>query len=803
MMNRHQIEAMLENFGHTLVRRKWIFLILMLAISLGLISQLPNITMDTSNEGFLHENDPTLITYNKFREQFGREEMIMLSIDTPNLFTLATLEKIRALHHDLENKLPHLDEVSSIINARNTRGSADELIVEDLFEHWPTDQQALETIKQIAINSSTYENFLLSKDATLTTILIKSQAFIGEVIEDDLLAGFDEMTESKSKPNQPIGDKENSELVAAVKQIVDEYQADDFRIYAAGTPTVIDQLKKSMKHDMQTFTKYALITIILVLAFMFRRLSGVLLPLSVVVLTLLSTLGLMAATGTALKLPTQILPSLILAVSVAASVHLLAIFYQHFHREQHKENAIAHALGHSGLAIIMTSLTTAAGLLSFAASEVSPIADLGRFAGAGVLLSLLYTLILLPTLIAIFPIKHKGNKTETANHPFMDKLLSWTARFSVEHPKTIVVTSLLLFAIAFASLLNIEFRHDPLEWMPEHWEIRQATKLIDEKMRGSSTMEVIIDTQKENGLYDPIVMHKINEVQTMLQDQTYKHSFIGKTVSVVDIVKESNRALHENREEFYKVPDNRDLIAQELFLFENSGSDDLEDFVDSQFSQARLTLKGPWVDAGTSAGFIRQVMTQIQQEFSGLAETTITGMGSLFVRTLDTAINSTRTSYLVAAVVITLMMIILLGELKLGLISMIPNLLPIVIALGVLAAIKIPLDMFTMLVGSIAIGLAVDDTIHFMHNFKRYFHQTGDVKLAVEKTLHTTGRAIVVTTIVLCLGFFIFMAATMNNVFRFGALTGSTILLALVADLLLAPALMMLLYGRKQKIAQN
>ena len=801
---RQGIEKAMERFGYFITDRRYIVLILMLMVIAAFVSQVPKITIDTSNEGFLHEDDPILLQYNKFRAQYGREEMIMLAITAPDIFDMEFLEKLKNMHAEIEGNVPHLDEVNSLINARNTRGEGDQLIVEDLFENWPQNQQELDVIKKRALANTTYQDFILSRDGTVTTVMIQTQAYSTAGQEADVMAGFDDSAaeETTAKPEQEakfLSDKENSEIVAATRTIVDKYMTDNFQIYAAGVPTIIDKLKGSMQKDMQGFTRMALGIIIIVLFFLFRRVSGVLLPLAVVIFTVLSTVGLMAATGTALKLPTQILPSLILAVSVAASVHLLAVFYRHFHETADKREAISYAMGHSGLAIIMTGMTTAAGLLSFSTSGVAPVADLGLFAGAGVLISLIYTLVLVPVLIAIFPIKHKGGKRETANHPMMDNLLQGMGEFSVRHATPVVIVGLAIMAVGLVSLLNIQFKHDPLTWMPEEWEVRKATALVDERMGGSTTVEIVVDTGKENGLYEPSIMNKIQMMHDQAVGLKYGEHEVSKVVSVVDILKESNRALHENSDEFYTIPQQRDLVAQELFLFENSGSDDLENFVDSQFQQARLTLKGPWTDAGTSSEAIRKETALLNSIFGDEVSSYVTGMGTLFVRTMDAAITSMRDSYLIATVVIAVMMIMLLGDFKLGLVSMIPNLLPIVVALGVMSALQIPLDMFTMLVGSIAIGLAVDDTIHFMHNFKRYHQNSGDVSKAVHDTLMTSGRAIVVTTIVLSLGFFVFMASEMHNVFRFGALVGSTVIMALIADLILAPALMQLMYGKKKQ----
>lgn len=806
---RKTLEAKLSDFGRFIYRRKWIFLILMILVAGGFVSQLPKITVDTSNEGFLRIDDPIRIAYDNFRDKYGREEIILLVIETPDVFSMETLKKIRNLHHQLESEVPYIDEVSSLINARNTRGENDRLIVEDLLEHWPQNQQQLDAIRKNAFSNEIYQNLLLSEDGHLTTIMLKPVVYVTDNSKVDLTKGFEDSGPANGDAGEGtnthyIGEKENTEIVTAVHNIVEKYQDSNFKITTAGTPIVVEKLRQSMQHDMQIFTKNSLLIVILLLALMFRRISGVVMPILVVILSLLSTFGLLAATGTPLKMPTQILPSFVLAVSVAASVHFLAIFYRSYLASNDKESAIADTFGHSGLAIIMTGITTAAGLLSFSTSEVSPISDLGYFAAAAVMMALMYNLILLPTLIAIFPV-FKKKKAEMANRAFMNSFLAFMGRISTRHAMKIVAISAIVLVLSAISLKNLQFKHDPLEWMPQDWETVVATHMVDERLKGSTNTELIVDTGKPGGLYDPLIMKKIDTIQKNLVEHSYltPGASVGKAYSVVDILKETNRALHANQQDFYTVPDERALIAQELLLFEDSGSDDLQNFVDNQFSQARISMKTPWIDANSSAKFLKEVGHQVDVVFADVADSYITGMGPLFVRTLDSAIESMKNSYLIAVVVISVMMILILGDFKLGLISMIPNLIPIVVVLGVMAAANIPLDLFTMLVGSIAVGLAVDDTIHFMHNFKRYYAETGDVSQAVQNTLQTTGRAILVTTLILCAGFFVFMGATMSNVVIFGAITGSTILLALLADLLLSPALMVLIYERKPQTVQT
>ena len=306
-------------------------------------------------------------------------------------------------------------------------------------------------------------------------------------------------------------------------------------------------------------------------------------------------------------------------------------------------------------------------------------------------------------------------------------------------------------------------------------------------------MEVLVDTGEVNGLYAPEIMKGLDELGPKVEALNTEYVAIGKTLSLADILKESNKALHANDQTHYAIPDNRDLIAQELFLFENSGSDDMEDFVDSQFQQARFTIKMPWVDSVYLQDLDKTLTTTFQETLGEGVKLTVTGMNALLGRTMQATIYSMAQSYIIAALVIGLMMIAFLGSVRYGLVSMIPNLSPIVVTLGLMGWMGVPLDIFTMLIGSIAIGLAVDDTIHFMHNYRRYHHSTGSVEIAVKETLLGTGRAMLVTSIVLALGFFIYMFSIMHNLFNFGWLTGTAIILALLADTFLAAALMRVL----------
>ena len=468
------------------------------------------------------------------------------------------------------------------------------------------------------------------------------------------------------------------------------------------------------------------------------------------------------------------------------------MFYKKYDEVKDKKVAIAYALGHSGLAIFMTSLTTAASLASFSFSDIAPVANLGIFSALGVSYQLMLTLIFLPALISLLPIKARQHSVDE-KPMLLDKLVHNLGVFSITYPKSIVSVAALIIVIATALASSMQFSHNPLHWFTADNEVRINTEIIDKELKGSITIEVVLDTQKENGVYEPAFLNTIEQVTQKIYTYKGENYFIGKIVSINDVIKEINKALNENRQSEYRIPQDKDLIAQEFLLFENSGSDDLEEIVDSRFSKTRLSIKAPWVDSVEYVELMNELDLLLNDAFQGMATVSITGTLPILADTITKSIKSSIESYIIAFGVIAILMIILLGSIKFGLLSMFPNLTPIMIGVALMVVLDMPLDMFTILIGAIAIGMVVDDTVHFMHNFNRYYAQTKNVDEAVLLTINSTGRAIFITSIVLSSGFLVFMFASMTNLYNFGLITGTVVLTAMLADLVLIGAMMKLI----------
>ncbi|MBW1822778.1 MAG: MMPL family transporter [Deltaproteobacteria bacterium] len=751
------IEIRFEILGRYIFRKKWCFLIVSVLLTILFASQLPKINFDASTVGFFHKDDPTRMTYEAFQEQFGRDEVVVILVSPPDLYDLSFLRKLKAFHEELEEKTPHLDEVKSLINITSTWGKKNELIVEKLMEDFPENELLLKE-KIIRIRETPLYNNLI-------ILLVRSVAFSepddnsGNELEE-----FDAKTDD-SNMHVAITDRENSEFIQAIYKTAEKYNAKDFPIEIAGSPVIIGTVKHHIQTDTPRFTAGCFIAISILLLLIFRRISGVVYPLIVVVFSMASTLGIMAFFSTPITGITQILPGFILVVGVCDSVHILAIFYSRIDKKQSKEDAIAFTFRHSGLAIMMTSLTTAGSLISFIPAKILPITDLGIYAPVGVLLALFFTFFLLPALLAVTPIKTKNIRNETAKESLIDRVLLAMGRLSIRYPQRVIFVTLILVFIAIVGITKLNFSHNHLAWFPDDEPVKVATQKIDEAMNGTVTAEFIIDTKKENGLHEPEIMKNLAMINQVAEKYRKDDLFVGKSFSLAGTLKNTHKALNENRMEFYAIPGDKKLIAQELLLFENGGTDDLERLVDSQFSKARITMKFPWKDANRYVDVLNELEAEVKHIIGDQAEVTKT--------------------------------ILLIGSLKNGLVVMFPNFLPIMLGIGLMGYLGFRMDMSSILCGSLAIGLVVDDTIHFMHTYQRYYHQSGSVSYSVEQTLLTTGRALLVTTMVLTTGFLVYRMAFMKNIQIMGTICAFIVVMAFLADIMLVPAIMKIITHEK------
>ena len=784
-MWRDRLTAKFESYADWLIQWRVVVLLGALAVVAVLAPGVRLLVPDISFESFLHPDDPARVEYDAFRDQFGREDAIVVVAEASNVFDPAFLDLLNAFHEDAL-ELPHVDDVTSLLNARDTRAEGDTLRVGDLLEGWPLGPAALEIARERALGNPLLVGSLLSANERFTSVRIELDTY-SSVQPVDVLDGFSE-DEAGDVPY--LTSAETDAFSAALFELLDRYRGEGLELHAAGLPIMLYSVAQSLISDMRKFVGLAFAAIAVLLFVFFRRPAGVLFPLVVVGLSVLSTLGLMGHLGVGVSLPTQILPSMLLAIGVADSVHLLTMFFREFDRGAPREEALRSALGHSAAPILLTSVTTAGGMASFSVVEIAPVAALGIFAPVGVFFALFFSLTLLPALLITLPVRRVARARDEDDR--LDGALVSLGTFATRHPRRVLLATGVLCGLAAAGVPRLVVSHNPPEWLEASSPIRRAIDLIDREMGGAMTMEVVVEGSEQGALRSPGLLREMAAFGEELERSPDDDLRARQTISLADVVKEIHRALHGGDPESYVVPEDRALIAQELLLFEGSGTDDLEEQVDGEYRVGRISVRLPWYDAIRYVDFIDAVDARSVEALAEADGVFLAGSLPLVTRAVKTVLYGVLESYAIALAVILVLMILMLGDLRMGLYAMIPNLVPLVLTLGAMGWFGVPFDSFTMMTGGIALGLVVDDTIHFMHNFARYHARDGRVEGAVRETLTTAGRAITVTSLALGVGFLLFTFSSMSNLVAFGQVIAFAVGSALLADFLIAPALMRL-----------
>lgn len=807
MKIRQAVEQLFKSWSEIVVSHRWWVLAITFAVTLVVAPQIRNGWLDVSLESYLPVDDPAIENYNNFRREFQFMPANSLAIKlSDDFFTLENLARLERLHRQLEAELPYTREVISLVNVRYSRGEGDTLLINELGELWPDTQAEMPAFKQLVLSNPNYLDNLISADSHLVIIAIKSQVYSNKgsgqdtaTSLDELASGFDDDSVQQSNTGKLkfLQPEEEEEFAKKVFEIIGQHSTDDFYIYPIGGATMNYTMSQDFKSSTLMAVSLGMLLIIILLAILFRRLSGVCLPLVVVAMALIVTLALSPVLGYAYNGNTQVIPTFILAVGIADAVHILTLFYRYYDRGMDKYQAITAAMQETSIAVVMTTLTTALGLMSFLSSDLMPTRTIGIFGAIGVVMALLYTITLVPTLLAVLPIKRKPNE-ESAQRSFIlrkiDEMILACGNFGVIHAKPILVATCLIVALSLLSITQVRFEHDPVRWYDEDTDERRGLELMDEKMGGGVDAQILLKFGEDDSLYRVDVLHALEDIEALVLSHRYEQAHAGTVKSILSVVKETHQSLNKNDPAFFAVPDTRQTVAQEMLLFENTGSDDIYDFTNTQFETARIDMLVPSEGVILYRTFLRQLREKIAAILESYqihnVEIITTGLLGIFSEATYTMLVGTVKSYGLAFTLVALAMIFLMGNIRRGLLAFSPNITPIILTLGIMGLTDITLNSFTTLIGCIVIGISVDDTIHFMHHFQRFSQTTDDVREIVKKTLDTCGRAITFTSIVLIGGFIVHVTGVMTVNKEFGILLSLAIFFALFANLILAPALM-------------
>ncbi len=747
---------------------KWLVVIGVPLLVLALASNLKHLEMDGSYRIWFGEDSKTLIDYDNFRKTFGNDDAVIISFKDENgIFSKKALQSIDNITQALW-KMKYIARVDSITNYQYVHSNPeepDDVIVEDFIQNIPqADQAYLEDRKNIATNDPLIVDGFISKDGTTTMI----SARLTPKVNDE-------------------SDKSIEIMNLVHKILAPEIEKTGYKYWINGGPALNQAFVEIGTSDATTFTPLVIIASIILLFLLFRRVSGALIPIGVVIFTFMIVLAVQVMLGYKLNNFTANLPVFVVAIGIADAVHIYIIWIMYKREGQGNKDAVLHSVQKNMLPVFLTSLTTAIGFATLTISKVIPVFTLGIATASGAVLAFLISLFWMPALLLLLK---KDIKAEVVKKVVNRKPLGY-GDFIVQNDKKIVFITLAIFAILGVGLFKVKVDSNTIRYFDKSVEIRKSTEFIMENLTGPMAYEIVVDSGKKNGIKDPLFM---KSVEKFYKDYQEKFPDIRHLSSLMDIVKRFNKVL-DNKEE---IPDNQNLIAQYLLLYSLSLPQGMEinDKMDINEQQLRISAQVNIVDTSKDLEMINYAHEWWKKNTPYIAN--VNGQTAMFAYMQKDVTDTLIYSLSLAILLVSIVMLFIFKQIKLLWVFLLPNILPVMLVVGLMGWIGINIDIGVAIAGAIIIGVAVDDTIHFLVKYFDARKRGLNLTQSFDEVLHYAGKAILFTTIILSISFSIFAFSTFTPNQNFGIVTASALIIAFIVDMLLLPALLSMTQKEKK-----
>lgn len=738
--------------------KRWLICSLLFSLTLtaGLFT---NVKTDFSQKVWFNKDSIPLQIFERFEEEFGNDDSLIISLHSKNgLFDEKTISKVR----EVTDKLWLVSGVISVHSLTNYQWSYsrdDEVIVEPFF---PLDQETqissemVREKKAIALKETALHNFLLSKDLKTTVFYAK----LKPKFEDQLpyLQAYKEVKE--------LVDKEFS-------------GQSQYRVDITGLVAVQAALEEILWSDFIWMTLLLIAALCVVVFWLFRSWISIFQVISLALCSTCSTLGFICWANFTIDPMSAFISAVMLSICVADIIHILSTYRQHFLKGYSVRTSLLRSMIENFKPTMMTTITTSLGFLSLASSSVKPIENFGVLVAVGAFLAWLFTYTIAIPLMLIFPDrKVRKNSAELVNFGSLTQLI-----FSYRKSILLIFTVLIIGGLHLSSLNIVD--GDPSRYFSEDHHIRRANQFIKKEMGSYSILELVIDSKKNEGVKEPLFLEK---TEAFLEEvKNFKE--VTHIRSVIDIVKDVNQSLQGDEQKFWKIPEEKKQVAESLFLYGLSLPPGLEltQWASIDFRKMRASL---WVSATSTHGIV-DLMEKIQT-LASKHQLSIeqTGKSGLMSNINSMVVETFFKSILITLTIVSLMMALLFKSWKVGLYSMVPNMTPLILGGGVMKLLGYPLDVGTAIVTSISLGIAVDDTIHFLNDYFKSQKLGLSKESAIAYCWKHSGRAIAITTLLLVLSFGCLVFSQFIPAKEMGVMIAITVFIALVSDLFLLPALL-------------
>lgn len=748
------------------------FLLVPLLIALALLAAMGagNLHLTNDYRVFFSSENPQLLAFEQLQNTYTKNDNILfvLAPKDGRVFKRETLAAVEWLTEE-SWQIPYSIRVDSLSNFQHTYDENDDLVVENLVEDAESlSADEIQRIKEIALNEPLLVKRLVSPSADVTGVNVIIQ-----------LPGENQIVETPK-------------AVEYARDIVDRFETryPDIDIYTTGMLMINNAFSEETRHDMATLVPMMFVVIFIALILLLRSITATLGTFVVIILSIIMAMGLTGWLGIALTPPAAVAPQIINTLAVANGVHVLVNFLHGMRLGHSKHAAMQESLRINIQPIFLTSLTTAIGFLSMNFSDSPPFRDLGNIVAMGVGAAFIFSIFLLPGLIMMLPVRVKP-RPEAERHVAMDRL----AEFVVNNKRLILwgMAALTLTLIAFIpkNELNDEF----VKYFDESIDFRQASDFAVEHLTGFYTIEYSLPAGEPGGISNPEFLRKVEAFAEWFRQQPG----VMHVNSFTDIMKRLNMNLHSDDPDWYRLPQERNLAAQYLLLYEMSlpYGLDLNNQINVDKSAIRFSVTMENLSSNAMLSLEKRAQQWLEQNAPSMA---VEGASPslMFAHIGKRNIQSMLGGTTVALVLISIILVVALRSLRVGLVSLIPNLVPAAMAFGLWGLLVGRVGLALSVVTSMTLGIVVDDTVHFLSKYLRARREKHlNNENAVRYAFHTVGTALWVTTFVLTAGFLVLAQSSFQINAGMGMLTSITIMLALLADFLLLPTLLIHLDRRR------
>lgn len=765
---------MINQFAGSLVKYRAWYALLSLILIVALGGGLASLHFESDYKIFFSDDNPQLLAHESNQETYTKSDNITFVIAPKDeaVFTPDTLSSIKQLT-DAAWKMPYSSRVDSITNYQHTWVEEDDLVVEDfVLNPDAISLDRLNELKAIALSEPQLVNYLISNRAHATAVSVNLNL-------PELMAEADEAT---------------VEVVEYSRALRDKIEADNpnLKIYLIGQTVVNNTFNEMSTQDMTQLIPIMFLVIVVLLQAILRSVVGTISTVVVIGVSVLVTQGFMGWVGYAVNQVNVMSPIIILTLAVCDCVHILNNYLFNLSRGDERIAAMKESLSLNFQPILLTSLTTAIGFVSMNFSDSPPFQELGNISAFGVMAAFVFSMTLFPFIVLLLPMKARP----IAKMSNSSKLTDSIAQFAISR-YNLLFWGLLVFAIILVSFMfKNELNDDTVEYFHEDVPFRQAADYTQQNLTGFDMISYSLKSGESNGVNDPAYLAKVEAFSQWYLSQPE----VVHVSSFTDVIKRLNRNMHNDDPEWYRLPDNRELAAQYILLYEMSlpFGLDLNNQIDSDKSSLLLTVRVK----DQKAQQLIDLDLRAQQWLMENAPEMVTPGASvsiMFAHIGQRNIDSMLTGSLVALILVTLTLLVALRSFKYGLLSLLPNAFPAGMAFGIWGIFDGEVNLAVAVIFAVTLGIVVDDTVHFITKYIRARKIHGhDAKQSIEYAFTVVGKAIITTTVVLAAGFFVLAFSSFDVNASMGLMVGITIIIALIWDFLFLPSLLIKVDSIKQ-----